>query len=132
MNDLSSSSSLISTVHLDATRNKQHSAIYSSGVIHNMYSMLFSSAKRMSNCMSWLLQNMHHVLFTMKAIRCFSFSANTQTLEQRCCLPGIVRQHADGILCFSTQHAQHCVFLENKQILLYYILPFIWHSGCTS
>lgn len=33
------------------------------------------------------------------------------TLEQRRCLSGIVWQHTDGILCFSAQHAQHCVFL---------------------
>lgn len=79
------------------------------------YSVSFSSAKRM------LKRDMchgshHHAWPCSLQRRQFPVSVGADPLEQRCCLSGIIWQHADRILCFSTQHAQHCVFLKKKRI----------------
>lgn len=34
-------------------------------------------------------------------------------LEERSWLPGVIWKHTDGVLRLPTQHAQHCVFLDN-------------------
>lgn len=66
--------------------------------------VLFSSVKHRS----YVSKLPHHanLLFSHPYVCVY-----VHALEERCCLSGIIWQYADGVLCFSTQHTQHCVFL---------------------